>query len=386
MERKNITEILHHMGETNLPAGAVSPPIFQTSIFSFDTFDDFQNAISDEVNSYIYTRGNNPTINILEEKLAALEHGEKAKVVSSGISAISASIMAFIESGDHIVSVRDVYSWTKTLLEEYLKRFDVDYSYVEGTDVEEIENAIQDNTKLIYLESPTTFSFQLQDLEAVAKLARAKGIKTVIDNTWATPIYQNPLDYGIDIAVHSASKYFGGNSDIVGGVIIGSEKDIHHIFKTEFQNLGTVPDPFMGWLMLRGIRTLHLRMPAHFQSTKKVIDFMSDHPLVEEVNYPFYPGNAQYELAKKQMSGGSGLFSFRLVTRDRENVKLFTDSLKYFRRAVSWGGYESLIMPYAVKSKDVPEEMVSLIRLHIGLEDSEMLIGDLEQALEQIKD
>lgn len=380
---RNITDILHHMGEDNLPFGAVNPPIFQTSIFCFKSFEDFQEALSDEVSNYLYTRGNNPTVNLLENKIACLEHGEKAKLVSSGISAITQSILAFIKSGDHIVAVKDTYSWTKTLLEHYLPRFNVEHTYVEGTDVEEVENAIKENTKIIYLESPTTFSFKLQNLKEIATIAKKRGIKTIIDNTWATPFYQNPIDYGIDIVVHSASKYLGANSDVVAGVIIGCQNDIDHIFETEFQNIGTVPDPFLAWLILRGIRTLHVRMPVHYQNTLKIIDYLDQHPKIENILYPFYKNYPQYELAKKQMRGGSGLFSFNLKTRDINKIKNFTNAIRYFKRAVSWGGYESLIFPHAVKAQE-PDELVSLVRVHIGLEDPELLITDLDNALKFI--
>ncbi len=380
-ERKNVTDILHHLGEDDFPFGAVSPPIYQTSIFSFPTFEDFQRAMGDEVHNYLYSRGNNPTVNLFETKIAALEHGERAKLVSSGVSAISASILAFLKSGDHIVAVKDAYSWAKTLLEKYLTRFGVEYTYVSGTDLQEFVAAIRPNTKIIYLESPTTFRFELQDLKAVAALAKERNIKTIIDNTWATPIYQNPLDYGIDIVVHSATKYFGGHSDLVAGVIVGKEKDIEHIFQTEFQNIGTVPDPFMAWLLLRGIRTLQIRMKAHYENTLEIVKYLSGHPKITEILYPFHPGNPQYELAKSQMRGGSGLFSFQLKTKDAGRVARFTNELQYFRRAVSWGGYESLIFPYAASHPNAPENLVSLIRVHIGLEEPQLLIESLENAL-----
>jgi len=387
MKTKNykVTEILHHLGEENLPFGAVSPPIFQTSIFSFKTFADFKKAMQDETSHYIYSRGNNPTVNLVEEKIAELEHGEKAKLVSSGVAAIAGSMMAFLESGDHVISVRDAYSWTKALLERYLKRFNITHTYVEGIDPEEIEKNINENTKIIYLESPTTFSFKIQDLKEISRIAKKYGIKTIMDNSWATPIFQNPIDYGIDIVVHSVSKYLGGHSDVVAGAIIGRKEDIVHIFRTEFQNIGTVPDPFMAWLVLRGLRTLHVRMPAHYENTLKVIDFLKNEEKVTEINYPFFEGNPQYKLAKQQMRGGSGLFSFKIRTDSEDDIAKFTDSLKFFKRAVSWGGYESLVMPYAVtRSGSDNKDNLSLVRVHIGLEEPELLIDDLNQALRKI--
>lgn len=382
--KKNITEILHHLGEEDMPFGSVTPPIFQTSIFQFDSFDKFKEALSNEDENYLYTRGNNPTVNIVEEKIAALEHGQKAKLFASGVAAISAGIIAFLKAGDHVVCVEDSYSWTKTLFEKYLKRFSVSYTYVDGSNAEEVYSAVRPNTKVIYLESPTTFTFKIQDLENISAFARKHGIKTIIDNTWATPYFQNPLDFGIDLVVHSSSKYFGGHSDVVAGVIVGSRKDISHIFNTEFLNIGAVPDPFASWLILRGLRTLHIRMERHFQNTMKVIDHLSFHPAVEKINYPFHKDNPQLALAKKQMRGGSGLFSIKLATKRLEDVKVFTDNLRIFKRAVSWGGYESLVVPYAVSHKNLSEDNISIVRIHVGLEDPKILIDDLERSLKRM--
>ena len=386
-ERYEVTEILHHLGERDLPDHAVAPPLFQTSIFCFNSFDEFQEALADEESNYLYTRGNNPTVNLCEEKLAALEHAEKAKLVGSGVAAISCAVLSQVKSGDHVVSVCDTYSWTRTLFSSYLKRFGVSVTYVEGCSVEDFERAIRPETVLIYLESPATFTFKLQPLREVAELARSKGIKTIIDNTWATPIYQNPLDYGIDIVVHSASKYLGGHSDLVAGAIMTDEKEMSHIFNTEFLQLGPVPDPHTAWLIMRNLRTLHLRMPVHYSNALELATFLEGREEVESVLYPFLPSFPQYELAKEQMRGGSGLFSFRLKTRRLEDVRRFTDSLHFFKRAVSWGGYESLVVPAAANNfhgKPIPDDRISLIRLHAGLEDVNLLKEDLEGAFKAI--
>ena len=386
-ERYEVTEILHHLGERDLPDHSVAPPLFQTSIFCFNSFDEFQEALADEESNYLYTRGNNPTVNLCEEKLAALEHAEKAKLVGSGVAAISCAVLSQVKSGDHVVSVCDTYSWTRTLFSSYLKRFGVSVTYVEGCSVEDFERAIRPETVLIYLESPATFTFKLQPLREVAELARSKGIKTIIDNTWATPIYQNPLDYGIDIVVHSASKYLGGHSDLVAGAIMTNEKEMSHIFNTEFLQLGPVPDPHTAWLIMRNLRTLHLRMPVHYSNALELATFLEGREEVESVLYPFLPSFPQYELAKEQMRGGSGLFSFRLKTRSLEDVKRFTDSLHFFKRAVSWGGYESLVVPAATNNfhgKPIPDDRISLIRLHAGLEDVNLLKEDLEGAFKAI--
>jgi len=378
--------ILHHLGEEALPMNAVSPPIFQTSIFCFGSFDEFHDALAAEENHYLYTRGNNPTVRLAEQKIAALEKAEKAKLVSSGVSAISAAIMAFVRSGDHVVCIKDCYSWTRTLLVDYLHKFKVEHTFVDGVSAADFEAAVRPNTRVIYLESPTTLTFKLQDIEAIATMAHRHGIKVVIDSTWATPIFLNPITLGVDLVVHSASKYMGGHSDLVAGVIAGSAADIDHIFRTEFQQLGTVPDPMMAWLILRGLRTLAVRMPVHYQSALHVARYLEQHPAVESVLYPFLPSHPQYDLAVRQMRGGSGLFSFRLKTRDVGKVRTFVDALRMFKRAVSWGGYESLVYPDAVHyTGPIPEDRISLVRLHIGLEDKDVIVRDLDNALSLIK-
>ena len=387
MNNSNLSYILHHMNEEDNPFGAVSPPIYQSSNFCFKTFADFRDAITDELNHSLYTRGNNPTVMLAEQKIAALEGAEAAKLLSSGSSAISHAIMAFIKSGDHVVCVRDCYSWCTVLLESYLPRFGISHTFVDGTDINEVISAIRPETKVIYLESPTSHTFKLQDLAGIAAEAKKRGIKTVTDNTWATPIFCNPIKLGVDLVIHSGSKYFGGSSDLLAGVVAGSKKDIELIQQQEFLQLGTVPDPFMAWLLLRGLRTLHIRLKAHYENTLLVASHLEKHPAIESVIYPMLPSHPQHERAKELFRGGSGLFSFRLKTRQLKDVIRFTDNLKLFKRAVSWGGYESLVFPNAIKyyeGDNIPPERLSLIRLHIGLEQSEDLIEDLDNALKEL--
>lgn len=384
----NTSEILLHHGERDLPVNAVSPPIFQTSIFCFKSYDEFRDALADEESHFLYTRGNNPTINLCESKLALLEHAQSAKLVSSGVSAAALAIFAQLKGNDHAIVVKDTYSWVQYIFNTYLKRYNIEVTYVDGRDTNLFEKAIKKNTRLIYLESPTTFTFQLQDLRAIAKIAKAYNIKTIIDNTWATPFFQNPIDYGIDIVVHSASKYIGGNSDIISGLICGTHEDIKHIFETEFLPLGPAPDPLQAWLIMRNLRTLHVRMPVHYENALAIAQYLVSEPLVENVLYPFLPNFEQYDLACTQMRGGSGLFSFRLKSRNLVAVKTFVDSLRFFKRAVSWGGYESLIFPAATKFADdapIPDDRISLIRIHVGIEDKTLLIEDLKEAFNKIK-
>ncbi len=383
-ERNDYGYILHHLGEDDLPLHAVSPPIFQTSIFCFDSFERFQETML-AGGRYVYSRGYNPTVDLVEQKIAALERASSARLFSAGVAAIAASIMAFVQAGDHVVCVEDCYGPTRKFLETYLKRFAVEHTFVEGTDPAEFEAAIRPNTRLIYLESPTTFTFKLQDLPAVAAIAKRRGIKTVIDSTWATPIFMNPLDYGIDLVVHSVTKYMGGHSDVIAGVIAGSDEDITHIVNSESRQIGTALAPLVAWLVLRGLRTLQVRMEAHFRNALHVARRLQAHPAVEEVLYPFLESHPQRALARAQMRGGGGLFSIRLKTRDVESVKRFTNALRLFKRAVSWGGYESLVFPDAVRYRsDAPLDRVSLIRLYVGLEEKDMLAEDLCQALDKL--
>jgi cystathionine beta-lyase/cystathionine gamma-synthase len=255
---------------------------------------------------------------------------------------------------------------------------------VEGTDPGEVIAAFRKETRVLYLESPTTLTFKLQDIPVLAAAARQRNIKSIIDNTWATPIFCNPISLGIDLVVHSGSKYLGGASDIIAGVIVGSRDDIDLIQKQEFLQIGTVPDPFMAWLMLRGLRTLHIRMKAHYEGAMAVAAYLEKHPKIKNVLYPMLDSYNQRDLARRLYRGGSGLFSFNLKTRRLEEVIHFVDTLKLFKRAVSWGGYESLIFPSAVKgggSGNAAFDDISLIRLHIGLEAAEDLIEDLDNAL-----
>jgi cystathionine beta-lyase/cystathionine gamma-synthase len=258
---------------------------------------------------------------------------------------------------------------------------------VEGTDSAAVIRAIKPETRVIYLESPSSLTFKLQDLPVIAAAAAERNIKTIADNTWATPIFCNPLTMGIDLVVHSGSKYLSGASDIVAGVIAGSREDIERIRRQEFCQLGTVPDPFMVWLILRGMRTLHIRMKTHYESALRVASYLEKSPRVERVFYPMADSYPQRELARKLFRGGSGLFSFTARTRNLGDIKKFTDELRLFKRAVSWGGYESLAFPAAISSpreEDIPPDRLSLIRLHIGLENPELLIEDLDRALKHI--
>jgi len=358
----------------------VAAPLYQTSLFSFPDAESLERAMLDETANCLYSRGNNPTVNLVEKRIAALEGGEQAKLLSSGASAIAAAILSCVRQGDHIVCANEAYGWARYISGTYLERFGVTATFVDASDPQAVEGAITDKTRVLYLESPSSLMLRVQDLRALAQLAKARGITTIADNTWATPLYQNPLKMGIDLVVHSVSKYLGGHSDLVGGVVIGSAERIQHLFRTEFLPIGQVPDPFQAWLIQRGMRTLHLRLAQHYKAALQVCDFLYGHGKVAEVNYPMHPASPWYELASAQMTGGSGLLSLRMKSDNKEKIFQAVNSLSHFRIGVSWGGYESLVFPAAAGKGGDP----SLIRLHIGLESVESLIKDLDRAFQSV--
>ena len=383
-----ISEIINQLGEERSEYyNAVSPPVIKTSNFCFSSVVEMRNNINNEFEVPFYTRGNNPTVTILRKKLAALEKTEDALITSSGCAAISAAVIANLSAGDHVICVKNCYSWTKTLFLEVLKRFGVEVNMIDGTRIEHFKNVIRHNTRMIYLESPNSFMMELQDLKAVSDLAKQHNILTIIDNSYATPLLQNPTDFGIDIIVHSASKYIGGHSDLIAGVICADSKMIRRIFEKEYLTFGGIITPDNAWLMLRGLRTLPLRMKQIRETTEKVVEYLEHHPKIEKVLWPFSENHPQINLAKSQMKGAGGLFSFILRTNSIEKVDLFCDSLKHFLLACSWGGHESLVYPASVLYNSENNENwlpFNLVRMYVGLEDAPYLISDIEKALELV--
>jgi cystathionine beta-lyase/cystathionine gamma-synthase len=383
----DLSYILNELGEERENYfNAIAPPIIQTSNFSFRNVAEFRTALADEYEAILYSRGNNPTVDILRKKLAALDGAEDALVFGSGVASIAVPLLALLKQGDHVVSVAKPYSWTVKLFERLLPKFGITTTFVDGTKTENFDKALQANTKLIYLESPNTFTYELQDLPAVAALAKSKGILTMIDNSYCSPINQQPYVMGIDLVAQSATKFIGGHSDVVAGVVTGSKAIIKKIFDAEFLNIGGNISPMNAWLLIRGLRTLPLRIERVCASTKKAVDYLAAHPRIERVIFPFHPSFPQYELAKKQMKDAGGLFSIVLKANTLEEVEKFCNSLKHFFLAVSWGGHESLVIPSAVSIKpeefDVTNSTHRLIRIYVGLEDADYLIADLKQALE----
>jgi cystathionine beta-lyase/cystathionine gamma-synthase len=367
---------------------AMAPPIIQTSNFLFRTVDDLRNAFIDEYSTHLYSRGRNPTVDILRKKLAALDGAEDCLVFNTGAAATFAAVLANVKSGDHIVCVDKPYTWTQKLCNEILPRFGITTTYVDGTSIENFERAVLPNTTVIYLESPNSWDYKLQDLKAVAALAKAENIITIIDNSYCTPLYQKPIEIGIDIAMQTATKYISGHSDTLGGVISGSKQMIEKIFNSEYMNIGSGIQPFNAWLLLRGLRTLPARLDRITVSTQKVLTYLKQHAKVEHVIFPFDEDFAQLALAKQQMKNVCGLLTFIIKADNIMQIENFCNSLKHIYMAVSWGGHESLIIP---KCSGIKRESFiaaskehRMMRLYVGLEEPEYLIKDLEQAFEKM--
>ncbi|MGX6978138.1 aminotransferase class I/II-fold pyridoxal phosphate-dependent enzyme [Vagococcus elongatus] len=364
----------------------MSPEIVQTSSFYYPTYDDFIKVADDEKNHYVYTRGNNPTTEILEKKLAQLECGEKCKVFSSGMGGISSVFFTLLSRGDHILMINTVYGEAVSLV-SYMEKFGITYDRIDVETTQDIEWHIKENTKLIYFESPSSQKFELLDLELISSIAKKKNIYTIIDGTWASPIFQKPLQHGIDLVIHSLSKYIGGHSDLVGGAVIGDNYLVDEIFEHGHQSLGATISPFNSWLALRGLRTLPVRMKQLDESVRIVIDAIKDDERIAKIFHPYCGDTSQKDLSKQYLSGYGSLLAIDLATQNFEKLLRFVNSLEVVSIGVSWGGFESLALP-AFKgnnSEKLAERGLSPshIRLYIGLEHPESIINDIRQALDQ---
>lgn len=368
-------DICTHLGdEYGKFCGAIVPPIFQNSLFVNPT-----DVNGVQPHGYGYTRVSNPTTDIAERKIAALEGADGALCFSSGMGAMSSAMMHFVRENGHIVIVASSYGPSMEFASKYLhNRFGIEYTSVSGESVEEIEAAIRPNTCLIYLESPSSVVFKMQDLDAIAAIAKARNIGTVIDNTYATPLHQQPLKHGIDISCHTASKYMGGHSDIVAGVLAARKEIIESIQGQERALYGNNMDPFAAWLLLRGLRTLPVRLKQHAANAAKVVEYLENHPKIKKV---FYPGSKTYdqpELFAKYLTGTNGLLSF-IPDGTPEQVEKFVRNLHFFQNGCSWGGFESLAV-HIGKSEETGM-FADGVRMHVGLESVDTLIADIDQAL-----
>ncbi len=393
--KRRIETLLCHRGEIRSEnEGAVVPPLYQNSLFTFTDWDDIDQAFNARTDRPIYTRLTNPTSRVAERKIAALAGEEHAcRLTASGMGAISAAVMNVLNPGDHIVAVKNIYGPTNNFINRYLKqKMDISVTFVSGADPAEFEQAITDRTALIMLESPSSAVFALQDIRAVADLARMRGITSLIDNTWATPLYQKPLDMGVDLEVHSVSKYLGGHSDIVAGAIISSPERIRDIVVNESELLGATIAPHTSWLITRSLRSLPMRLEAHQRNGMAVARFLEGHPRIRQVRYPGLASHPQHDLAMRQMTGFTSLMGFELDTDDPDHIKAFFNSLELFLIGVSWGGHESLIYAPALgyRRELTRERFDDLgispgdMRISVGLEHAADLIADLQQALEHV--
>lgn len=385
----DLSYILNHLGEERERyAHAVVPPIWQSSIYAAPTVAAMREAIADELDQHFYTRGNNPTVAILRRKLAALEGAEDALLFGSGAAAVAAGVLASVRAGDHVVGVQKPYAWTRTLLQRLLPRMGVATTLVDARDPAAVAAALRPETRLIVLESPNSLTFEQQDLGAIAALARARGIRTLADNSYATPLGQSPLALGIDVVVHSGTKYLAGHSDVMVGVLCAAKSIVREVFEGPYMTLGAILSPHDAWLALRGLRTLPLRLERMAATAARVVAFLEAHPRVRRVHYPQAASHPQAELSARQLRHANGLLSAELDC-DIAGVERFCDALQRFLMAASWGGYESLAFPVCgVRDWRGHEHQLSvpvtLVRLSIGLEEPEVLIADLAQALDRV--
>ncbi len=360
---------------------AVVPPIVQTSLFTFATTADMVETYAGGRSRDVYSRTTNPTVTLFEAKLAALEGAEDAIGFPSGMAAISGAVLAFVAPGDRIVCLRHVYPDAYRLFETLLRKLGVSVDYVDGADHAAVAAALP-GARLLYLESPTSWTMEAHDVGALAGIARRHGVMSLIDNSWATPVFQRPLSLGVDLVVHSASKYIGGHSDVVAGAVAGRAALVGHIRRTICPYIGAKLAPFEAWLLLRGLRTLPARLRAHEASALALARRLAEEPRVVSVHHPALAGPLPPGLL-----GTSGLFSF--VFDEGIDIPAFCDALALFKLGVSWGGHESLVVPALVTRVQAagPNSAVDfgvnerMVRLHVGLEGTEALWADIARGL-----
>src|SRR5579862_170680 len=367
--------------------GPMATPIYQTSTFEVSDNDEQLRATDTD---HFYTRYGNPTNTVAEKTIAALEGTEAALTFASGMGAITTTMMALLKSGDHIVAQRDIYGGANKFLSQWLPKMGIETTFVDTTKYEQHERAIRPNTKLLYLESPTNPTLRIVDLKTVAGIARERGLLSMIDATFGTPVNQHPVGYGIDLIMHSGTKYLAGHSDLICGVVAGRLKLLEKIWATR-TTLGNCMDPHASWMLVRGLKTLAVRVAQQNKNAMRVAEFLSDHAKVRSVNYPFLKRHPQYEIARRQMSGGGGMVSFE-VEGTGEDARRVSEAMRLFTLAPSLGSVESLVSipvltSHAMVSAEERAKMgvtEQLIRLSVGIENADDLIADLEQALEAV--
>ncbi|MCK4677001.1 MAG: PLP-dependent transferase [Bacteroidales bacterium] len=382
---------LIHAGDYRDEFGSAVTPIYQTSTFSFKNAQHGADLFAGKEKGYIYTRIGNPTINVLENKLAELENGYRGIALASGMAAVSTVYMGLLKQGDHMISTGAVYGPSRGVMETHFSKFGVEYSYIDTSDLNELKNAIKPNTKLLYLETPANPTIQLTDIKKASQIAHEHNILVCVDNTFCSPYLQKPLDLGADVVLHSLTKFINGHADIVGGVIITKEEDIYNNLRKTMVYMGGNMDPHQAFMVIRGVKTLSLRIEKAQKSAMKIAEFLENHPKVEWIKYPGLKSFEQYELAKEQMDGFGSMISFG-VKGGYDAGKVLMDNVHLATLAVSLGGVETLIQhPASMTHAGVSKENQlaanitdGLVRYSVGIEDVEDLISDLEQGLDKI--
>jgi methionine-gamma-lyase len=380
-----------HLGGQKDQWGSVVTPIYQTSTFSFRDAEHGAALFAGEEEGYIYSRFCNPTIADLENTIAEMEHGYKAIGCASGMAAVSVVYTAYLSAGAHVVAHNALYGASRTILETIFKKFGVESTFVDSAVLDNVKNAIQPNTKLIFLETPANPTIGICDISAICKLAKKHNITVCVDNTFCSPYLQKPLDLGADVVLHSMTKFINGHADIVGGIVIAKNKEEYERLLPSMRNLGFNMDPHQAFLARRGLKTLGIRMERAQENAQKIALFLENHPKVKSVLYPGLPSHPQYELAQRQMSGPGAMISFELKG-GFEAGKIMMNSVELAVLAVSLGGIETLIqhpasMTHSKMSKEAREIAGitdGLVRLSVGIEEVEDLIDDLEQAMGRI--
>lgn len=395
MKQKNKfeTAVIHEGYDSSVHHDSLATPLYQTSTYSFANAEQGEARFAGEEDGNIYSRLGNPTVRVLEQRMAEIEGGEAALAFGSGMAAVSAILVHLTKAGDHVLCSRGIYGCTFGLLEIMEEKYGITHSLITMTTEEQIEQAIRPETKVIYVETPINPTMELVNLRAVEAAAKKHGLRVVVDNTFSSPYLQNPLEFGADFVLHSATKYLNGHGDVIGGVLVGADaQEMQLIRMTVQKDFGGIMSPFDAWLLIRGLKTLHVRMDRHIDNAEKVVAFLHGEQAVKSILYPFDAGHPQVSIAKDQMRRGGGLISFELEG-GKKQAQEFLNALSLIKIAVSLGDAETLIqhpatMTHAVVPPEERERMGisdSLVRLSVGLENVEDLMADLEQAFAQIK-
>ncbi|WP_026563301.1 methionine gamma-lyase [Bacillus sp. UNC41MFS5] len=385
------TEVIHSGYKADEHQDSLVPPLYQTSTFTFANAEQGERRFAGQEEGFIYSRLGNPTVKILEDRIAVLEQGEAGLAFSSGMAAVSAVLVALTKTGDHILCSQGVYGCTFGLLELLKEKYGIDHDFSLMNSADLLEQELRPNTTCIYIETPINPTMKLVDLGLVAKMANEKGIPVVVDNTFCSPYIQTPLTLGCDVVIHSATKYICGHGDVIAGLVIGKKDFIRQVSKSTQKDIGGIISPFDAWLLLRGLKTLPLRMDRHCENASKLFRFLKDHPKIETVYFPGDPEHQDFSIAKKQMKQPGGLISFT-IRGTKETAQQLMNQLQLIKIAVSLGDAETLIQhPATMTHAVVPEEERrkmgfddTLLRLSVGLEAWEDLQEDLEQALDKI--